>query len=47
VIVRFLGQLARAAARLRRGEAGADLRHVGEELARLEARRSQRAPTSR
>jgi hypothetical protein len=38
VIVGLVGRLFRAAARLRPGDAGRDLDHVGAELVRLERR---------
>jgi len=47
MIVGLLGRLFRGLARLRPGEAGSDLDHVGAELLRLEARRAQRPVTSR
>lgn len=47
MIVGFVGRLFRAVARLHLAEGADDLDRVGEELVRLEARRSQRPVTSR
>jgi hypothetical protein len=47
MIVGLIGRVFRAAARLRPGEAGTDLDHVGRELTDLERRPPQLATISR
>jgi hypothetical protein len=47
VIVGLVGRIFRAVGRLRGGDAGRDLEHVGSELVALEQRRAQRSTTDR
>ncbi|HXQ79015.1 MAG: hypothetical protein WB788_02525 [Thermoplasmata archaeon] len=47
MIVGLIGRLFRAVGRLHVADGGDDLEHVGNELVRLEGRRSQRPVTSR
>jgi hypothetical protein len=47
MILTLLGRLFESVGRMRGGEAGRDLAHVGEELCRLERPRPQPAPTAR
>jgi len=47
MLLGLIGRLLKALARLRPGDARADLEHVGDELVRLDQRRPQRRATSR
>jgi hypothetical protein len=47
MLLGLLGRAMKALARLRTGEARADLEHVGDELVRLDRRTPQRPATSR
>ncbi|HYB62800.1 MAG TPA: hypothetical protein VEE86_00020 [Thermoplasmata archaeon] len=47
VLLGLIGRILKALARLRSGDARADLEHVGDELVRLDQRGPQRGATSR
>ena len=47
MLLGVLGRLMKAVAKIRGGDAGSDLEHVGDELVRLDRRRPQPPATSR